>query len=179
MQNRKRARSCLVSRPWDCNFQRRVVSCIVQKANDNNKVTNAVLWGIWVQMTMAYSYSVEYSLRGTQCVQIIEGIEGQKKPNSGILRDVTTYKYIMVEVYRCWKKTLGRPRRRLLDNIRMDLVEVAKGDVDWISLARDRNRWRTLVNPVMNLRVSSNAGKLSSDLTTDGFSSSARLHRIS
>jgi hypothetical protein len=44
------------------------------------------------------------------------------------------------------KSPLGRPRRRWVDNIRIDLGEVGWGDVDWISLAQDRNRWRTLVN---------------------------------
>jgi hypothetical protein len=48
---------------------------------------------------------------------------------------------------------LGRPRRRWLDEIRMDLVEVGWGDVDWIGLAQDRGRWRALVNLVLNLRV--------------------------
>jgi hypothetical protein len=48
---------------------------------------------------------------------------------------------------------LGRPRRRWLDNIRMDLVEVGWGDVDWIGLAQDRDRWRALVNSVPNLQV--------------------------
>jgi hypothetical protein len=51
------------------------------------------------------------------------------------------------------KRPLGRPRRRWVDNIRMDLGEVGWGDVDWISLAKDRNRWRALVNSVLNLRV--------------------------
>jgi hypothetical protein len=51
------------------------------------------------------------------------------------------------------KRPLGRPRRRWVDNIRMDLVEVGWGDVDWIGLAQDRNRWRALVNSVLNLRV--------------------------
>jgi hypothetical protein len=51
------------------------------------------------------------------------------------------------------KKPLGRPRRRLVDNIRMDLGEVGWSDVDWISLAKDWNRWRALVNSVFNLRV--------------------------
>jgi hypothetical protein len=40
-----------------------------------------------------------------------------------------------------------------MDNIRMDLGEVGWGDVDWIGLAEDRNRWRALVNPVLSLRV--------------------------
>jgi predicted small integral membrane protein len=50
------------------------------------------------------------------------------------------------------KGPLGRPKRRWLDNIRMDLVEVGYGDVDWIGLAQDRDRWRALVNSVLNLR---------------------------
>jgi hypothetical protein len=51
------------------------------------------------------------------------------------------------------RRPLGRPRRRWLDNIRMDFVEVGLGDVDWIGLAQDRDRWRALVNSVLNLRV--------------------------
>jgi hypothetical protein len=51
------------------------------------------------------------------------------------------------------KRPLGRPRRRWVDNIRMDLGEVGCGDVGWIGLAQDRNRWRALVNSVLNLRV--------------------------
>jgi hypothetical protein len=50
------------------------------------------------------------------------------------------------------KRPLGRPRRRWVDNIRMNLGEVGWGDVDWIGLAKDRNRWRALVNSVLNLR---------------------------
>jgi hypothetical protein len=51
------------------------------------------------------------------------------------------------------KRPLGRPRRGWVDNIRMDIEEVGWGDVDWIGLAKDRNRWRALVNSVLNLRV--------------------------
>ena len=51
------------------------------------------------------------------------------------------------------KRQLGRPRRRWVDNIRMDLQEVGCGNVDWIGLAQDRDRWRTLVSAVMNLGV--------------------------
>ena len=47
----------------------------------------------------------------------------------------------------------GRPRRRWVDNIRVDLQEVGCGYMDWIGLAQDRDRWRTLVSTVMNLRV--------------------------
>ena len=51
------------------------------------------------------------------------------------------------------RRPLGRPRRRWVDNIRMDLQEVGCGYMDWIGLAQDRDRWRTLVCAVMNLRV--------------------------
>jgi len=51
------------------------------------------------------------------------------------------------------KRLLGRPRRRWVDNIRMDLQDVGCGYVDWIGLAQDRDGWRKLVNAVMNLRV--------------------------
>jgi len=51
------------------------------------------------------------------------------------------------------RKSLRRPRRRWLDNIRTDLQEVGCGYMDWIGLTQDRDRWRTLVSAVMNLRV--------------------------
>jgi hypothetical protein len=51
------------------------------------------------------------------------------------------------------KRPLERPRRRWVDNIRKDLGKVGWGDVDWIGLAKDRNRWRAVVNSVLNLRV--------------------------
>jgi hypothetical protein len=66
-----------------------------------------------------------------------------------------------------------------VNNIRMDLGEVGWGDVDWIGLAQDRNRWRVLLNSVLNFRVPYNTGKLSSGLTTGGLSSSAQLHGVS
>jgi hypothetical protein len=51
------------------------------------------------------------------------------------------------------KRLLGRPTRRWVDNIRMGLGEVGWGDVNCIGLAQDRERWRALVNSVMNLWV--------------------------
>ena len=51
------------------------------------------------------------------------------------------------------RRSLGRPRRRWADNIRMDLHEVGCVYMDWIGQAQDRDRWRTLVTGVMNLRV--------------------------
>jgi hypothetical protein len=51
------------------------------------------------------------------------------------------------------KRPLGRPRRRWEDNIRMDLQEVGCGGMYWIGLAQDRDRWRAIVNALMNLKV--------------------------
>jgi len=51
------------------------------------------------------------------------------------------------------KRPLGRSRRRWEDNIKMDLQDVGCGDMDWIELVQDRDRWRALLNAVMNLRV--------------------------
>jgi hypothetical protein len=51
------------------------------------------------------------------------------------------------------KRPLGRPRRRWVDNIKMDLREIGWDGMDWIDLAQDRDQWRALVNTVMNFRV--------------------------
>jgi hypothetical protein len=51
------------------------------------------------------------------------------------------------------KRPLGRPRRRWVGNIKMNLREIGWGGVNWIALAQDRDQWRVLVNMVMNLRV--------------------------
>jgi hypothetical protein len=51
------------------------------------------------------------------------------------------------------RRPLGRSRRKWEDNIKMDLQEVGWGGIDWIDMAQDRDRWRALVNAVMNLRV--------------------------
>ena len=56
------------------------------------------------------------------------------------------------------KRSLGRPRRRWEDNIKMDLQEVGGGFGDWMELAQDRDRWRTLVCTVRNFRVSKMRG---------------------
>jgi hypothetical protein len=61
--------------------------------------------------------------------------------------------------YRTWvgkpegKRPLGRPSRRWVDNIKMDLREIGWDGEDWINLAQDRDQWRVLVNTVMNLQV--------------------------
>jgi hypothetical protein len=51
------------------------------------------------------------------------------------------------------KRQFGRPRRRWVDNIKMDLREIGWADIDWTDLDLDRNQWRALVNTVMKLRV--------------------------
>jgi len=51
------------------------------------------------------------------------------------------------------KRPLGRPRHRWDDNIKMDLLEMGCGGMDWIELVQDRDRWQALVDEVMNLRV--------------------------
>jgi len=57
------------------------------------------------------------------------------------------------------KRTLGRPMRRWEDNIKMGFQEVGGGGMDWIELAQDRDKWRALVNAVMNLRGSIKRGE--------------------
>jgi hypothetical protein len=76
-------------------------------------------------------------------------------------------------------RPLGRPGRRWVNNIEMDLGQVGWGDVDWIRVARDTNRWRALVNSVLNFRILYNAGNIANVLTTGGFPSSAQLHGVS
>ena len=51
------------------------------------------------------------------------------------------------------RRSVGRPRRRWVDNIRMDFQELGCGYMDWIRLVQDRESWRTLVSALMNLRV--------------------------
>ena len=74
------------------------------------------------------------------------------------------------------KRPLGRPRRRWVDNIRMDFQEVGCGYVDWIGLAHDRDRWRMLVSAVMNLQVPCNAGNFLTSCKPVSFSRRT-LHR--
>jgi len=59
---------------------------------------------------------------------------------------------VLVGKLQC-KRPLGRPRCRWEDNIKVDIQEVGYQDMDWIEPAQDRDRWRALVNAVMNLRV--------------------------
>jgi hypothetical protein len=56
------------------------------------------------------------------------------------------------------KRPLGRPRRRWVDIIKIDLREIEWDGMDWIDMAQSRDQWRALVNTVLNLRVSQNAG---------------------
>jgi hypothetical protein len=77
------------------------------------------------------------------------------------------------------RRPLARPRRRWIDNIKMDLVEIGLGELGWIGLAQDSCKWRVLVNWLMNIHVPTNAGTLPSGCTAGGFLSSSQLHRVS
>ena len=77
------------------------------------------------------------------------------------------------------KRPLGRPRRRWVHNIRMDLQEVGCAYVDWIGLAQDRDRWRMLVSAVMNLRVPKNAGNFLTSCKPVSFSRRTLHHGVS
>jgi hypothetical protein len=74
------------------------------------------------------------------------------------------------------KRPLGRPGRRRIDNIKMNVVEITSGDVDWIGLGQDRDKWRALVNSVVYFETLS--GEQSSGYTTGGFLCSAQLHIV-
>jgi hypothetical protein len=67
------------------------------------------------------------------------------------------------------KTPLGRPRRRWVDNIKMDLRDIRWDGMDWIELAQDRDQWRALVNTVMNHHVPYNFWKFLSSCKTGGF----------
>jgi hypothetical protein len=73
------------------------------------------------------------------------------------------------------KRPLGTPRRRWVDNIKMDLGVRGWDGVDWIDMAQDSDQWRALVNTVMKLRVPYNDGKLLNGCTIGGFSRRAQL----
>ena len=77
------------------------------------------------------------------------------------------------------RRLRGRPRRRWVDNIRMDLQEVGCVYRDLIGLAQDRNRWRTLVSAVMNLRVPWNAGNFLTSCRPVSFSRRTLHHGVS
>ena len=77
------------------------------------------------------------------------------------------------------KRPLGRPRRRWEDNIKMDLQEVGGGWEDWMELAQDRDRWRSLVSTVMNLRVPKMRGISRLAAEPVSFSRRTLLHGVS
>ena len=76
------------------------------------------------------------------------------------------------------KRSLGRLRHRWEDNDNMDLQEVGSWGMDWIRLAQDRDRWRALVNAVMNLRVPQNAGNFLTSCKPVSFSRTL-IHGVS
>jgi hypothetical protein len=76
------------------------------------------------------------------------------------------------------KRPLRRPRSSWKDNITMDVHEVGCEDVDWIELTHDRNRWRALVNEVMNLRVPHNGWNFLTSCKSVSFSRRTLLHGV-
>jgi hypothetical protein len=76
------------------------------------------------------------------------------------------------------KRPLGRPRRRWEDNIRMDLQEVGCGGMEWIGLVQERDRWREIMNAVMNLQVQQNAGNFMTSYKLVSFSRRTVLHGV-
>ena len=107
-------------------------------------------------------------LKGRHYVIFRSKINACEEDKRGHSSSFYLYIYIYIYIWRVWvrrggcigswwgnrgEELLVRPRRRWVDNIRMDLQEVGCGYMDWIGLAQDRNRWRTLVSAVMNLRV--------------------------
>jgi len=76
------------------------------------------------------------------------------------------------------KRPLGRPRRRWEDNVKMDIREVGGGG-DWRELGQDRDRWRALVNTVMNFRVPQSAGNFLTSCKPVSFSRRMLLHGVS
>ena len=77
------------------------------------------------------------------------------------------------------RRPLRRPRRKWMDNIRMELKEVGCGYMEWIGLAQDRDSWRTLVSAVMNLRVPWNAGNFLTSCKPVSFSRRTLHHGVS
>jgi hypothetical protein len=75
------------------------------------------------------------------------------------------------------KRPLGRPRRRWVGNIKIDLREIGWNDMEWINLVQDMDQWRVLVNMVMNFQVPQNAGKFLSSCTIGSFSKRAELRK--
>jgi hypothetical protein len=73
------------------------------------------------------------------------------------------------------KRPLGRPRRRWVDNIKIDCGEIEWDVMDWIDLAQDRDQWRALVNSVMNFRFPQNVGKFLISCTIGSFSRRTQL----
>jgi hypothetical protein len=76
------------------------------------------------------------------------------------------------------KIPLGRPRRRWVDNIKIDLRERGWDGMDWIDVAQDRDQWKALVNMALSFQVPSSVGKFLNNCTTGGFRIRALLHVV-
>jgi hypothetical protein len=76
------------------------------------------------------------------------------------------------------KGPLERPRRKRMDNVKMDLREIGWGGMDWIDVVQDTDHWRALLNTVMNLQVSYNIPKFLSSCTIGDFSRTVQRHVV-
>jgi hypothetical protein len=76
------------------------------------------------------------------------------------------------------KRPLGRPRRRWVDNIKLDIREIGGGGICWIDLVQDTKKRGALVSRVTNLPNQQNVGKILSSCATSGFSERAQLHEF-
>jgi hypothetical protein len=87
-----------------------------------------------------------------QCLTIESpSLKIEKVSGSEVLRTRNAYRTLVGKAE--GKRPLGKPRRRWVDNIKIDLREIGWDGMDWIDLAQDRDQWRALVNTAMNLRV--------------------------
>jgi len=95
---------------------------------------------------------VSYSSSGLTVFKsrVLRRIFGPKRDKARIGAERGVYRVLVGKPER--RRPLGRPRRSWVDDIRLDLQEVGCGYIDWIGLAQDRDRWRTLVSALMNLR---------------------------
>jgi len=123
---------------------------------------------LWIYFELVLMFFVIYPSADTSLKMAT--IYGPNMEAYDVYRIITSYMFM-------WP--LGRPRRRWVDNIRMDLQEVGCGYIDWIGLTQDRDRWRTLVSAVMNLRVPWNAGNFLTSYKPASFSRRTLHHEVS
>ena len=150
--------------------------CVIQHQKKTDTVNTTLIWWMFNKLLFKQHVSTTFSH-----LQVI--LSPQKTAFPFVLNNCKCAGHmVLMGEERGWgvhrvlvgkpegKRPLGRPRRRWVDNILMDLQEVGCGYMDWIGLAQDRNRWQTLVSAVMNLRVPWNAGNFLTNCKPVSFS---------